>query len=345
MNKTLKILQTLQTTKSPKDSDLEYLLEEEINNSQFKNVWYTSPNLITERINLFLQVIDEVMLLLIQLQFPQPQACLETLWRLWLPLAIQLTQLRKAQNYPLIQGILGGQGTGKTTLTTVLHLLLKKLGYASVGISIDDFYKTYEDRQLLLKKDPRLIWRGPPGTHDLELAIKVLDDLRYLRQPIAIPRFDKSLHHGHGDRIQPQLIDYADIILFEGWFLGTIPVDNHVFLNPPFPIVTSEDIQFAQDMNENLKQYLSLWQRLDRLMIFCPVDYRYSLQWRKDAEHKMMATGKSGMSDQEIEAFVYYFWKSLHPQLFIKPLTQNSDLTDLVIEINQNHALEHIYIP
>lgn len=345
MNETIKILENLKNKKSINNSDIEYLLQQETYNPQKQKVWQASSNSILKRIDLFVEVVDEVMLLLTELKFPQPESCLETLWNLWLPLTIQLADLRKKQDYPLIQGILGGQGTGKTTLTNVLDLLLQKLGYSSVGISIDDIYKTYAERQALLKQDSRLIWRGPPGTHDVQLGIKVLDDLRYSNQPVAIPRFDKSLHNGNGDRIEPQLIDNVEIIFFEGWFVGAIPVDENVFLNPPFPIITSEDIKFAQDINEQLKQYLPLWQRLDRLMILYPLDYHFSLQWRKDAEHKMIAKGKSGMSDQEIEEFVYYFWKSLHPELFINPLTKNSELTDLVIEIKEDHSLGKIYSP
>ncbi|NJL21401.1 MAG: hypothetical protein HC895_12160 [Leptolyngbyaceae cyanobacterium SM1_3_5] len=35
-----------------------------------------------------------------------------------------------------------------------------------------------------------------------------------------LPRFDKSLHEGAGDRIDPERVDRADVILFEGWFVG-----------------------------------------------------------------------------------------------------------------------------
>ena len=88
---------------------------------------------------------------------------LETLWNLWLPLAMQLATAKQSLNRPLIQGILGGQGTGKTTLCQVLRVILGKLGYSTVSLSLDDFYKTYADRQQLQKADPRLIWRAPPA--------------------------------------------------------------------------------------------------------------------------------------------------------------------------------------
>ncbi|MFN7499941.1 MAG: glycerate kinase, partial [Dolichospermum sp.] len=51
----------------------------------------------------------------------------------------------------------------------------------------------------------------------------------------------------------------------------------------------------------------------------------------------MIATGKSGMNELEIEEFVNYFWRSLHPELFIDPLIQSSSV-DLVIEINADHS-------
>jgi D-glycerate 3-kinase len=55
----------------------------------------------------------------------------------------------------------------------------------------------------------------------------------------------------------------------------------------------------------------------------------------------MIAAGKSGMSDAEIEEFVNYFWRSLHPELFINPLIQSSSV-DLVIEINADHSFGKI---
>ncbi len=282
---------------------------------------------------------------------------LETLWNLWLPLAMQLSTAKQSLNRPLIQGILGGQGTGKTTLCQILRLILGKLGYSTVSLSLDDIYKTYADRQQLQKADPRLIWRGPPGTHDIDLGIAVLDKLRGSQtrelaavdrpkpdalQPdtiknIAIPRFDKSAWGGAGDRTQPEIISGADIVLFEGWFVGVNPVIdaklNEFLAGAPFPIFTPADCQFARDMNAKLHDYLPLWKRLDRLMVLYPQDYRISQVWRNQAEREMMAAGKSGMTEAEINRFVEYFWKALHPELFIKSMVEGGDGVDLVIEI------------
>ena len=72
---------------------------------------------------------------------------------------------------PFIIGLAGGQGSGKTTISSILSIILKKYFKLSVFvISIDDFYKTRKDRRILSKnKHPLLITRGVPGTHDINL--------------------------------------------------------------------------------------------------------------------------------------------------------------------------------
>ncbi len=302
---------------------------------------------IAERTQLFLALVDEVWQFCQQQGFAKPEPILSLLWNLWLPLAIQLAATKAELNRTIIQGILGGQGTGKSTLAAILKLILNYLNYSTVTISIDDLYKTYSDRLKLQAEDPRLIWRGPPGTHDVELGLTVLEQCFQpnRNEPILIPRFDKSAHNGAGDRTSPKTVAKPDVVIFEGWFVGVHPIADSSFDSPPSPIDTPEDIQFARDNNQRLKAYLPLWSKLDCLIVFNPVDYRLSHQWRKEAEHKMIASGKTGMSDSEIDEFVEYFWRSLHPELFIKPLINNPDLTDLVIEINRDRSYGKIYQP
>lgn len=277
--------------------------------------------------------------------YTQPHI-LETLWNLWLPLAIKLAEYRRQLKHPFIQGILGGQGTGKSTLTAILTLILAQLNYRAINISLDDLYKTYSERVKLTEQDPRLIWRGPPGTHDIQLGLEVLERLRQpQQQSILIPRFDKSAWNGAGDRTNPEIVESVDIVLFEGWFVGAQPIDPDLFDRAPPPILTPGDRLFARDMNERLKDYLPLWEKLDSLIVLYPLDYRFSKQWRLQAEHQMIASGKPGMDDRTINQFVDYFWKALHPELFIRPLTNNSDFVDLVIGINQNHSVVEIYRP
>ena len=267
-----------------------------------------------------------------------PQGMLQVLWDVWLPLGMKIAAQHQESGKPFIQGILGAQGTGKTTMSHILGLILQHLGYRTLSFSLDDLYKTYSDRLALMQQDSRLVWRGPPGTHDIHLGLSLLDQIHQSKSPVIVPRFDKSAHGGAGDRTTSEIItNPIDIVLFEGWFVGVKPIPPQALLTPPPPILTDADRQFASDMNHQLKSYLPLWEKLDSLIVLYPTDYRYSLAWRKQAERQMIAAGKSGMSDAEIEEFVNYFWRSLHPELFLNPLIQSSSV-DLVIEINADHS-------
>ena len=267
-----------------------------------------------------------------------PQGMLQVLWDVWLPLGMKIAAQHQESGKPFIQGILGAQGTGKTTMSHILGLILQQLGYRTLSFSLDDLYKTYSDRLALMQQDSRLVWRGPPGTHDIHLGLSLLDQIHQSKSPVIVPRFDKSAHGGAGDRTTSEIItNPIDIVLFEGWFVGVKPIPPQALLTPPPPILTDADRQFASDMNHQLKSYLPLWEKLDSLIVLYPTDYRYSLAWRKQAERQMIAAGKSGMSDAEIEEFVNYFWRSLHPELFINPLVKSSAV-NLVIEINADHS-------
>lgn len=319
---------------------LPQLIELEIADEERARAFNISPAMVKEwvekRWNLFTKITPKL-----EKRFNR-----ETLWKFWLPLGLWLADYRRQLKHPLILGILGCQGIGKTTLAAALKLILAELGYYALGLSLDDLYKTYRERQFLAQQEPKLIWRGPPGTHDVDLGIKILDRLCHPDgKPIAIPRFDKSAWNGAGDRGEPEIIERADIILFEGWFVGVRPISPSAFDNPPPPIITADDCQFARDMNLKLYDYLPLWERLNRLIVLYPIDYRFSLLWRKQAEQEMRAAGKSGMSDAQIEEFVNYFWKALHPELFVKPLVEKGEGVDLVVEIKYNHSVGAIYQP
>ena len=70
---------------------------------------------------------------------------------------------KKAKNKrPYFVGLAGGQGTGKTTISSIIKIILIKYFKLKVfKISVDDFYKTRKDRVSLSKKvHPMLLSRG-----------------------------------------------------------------------------------------------------------------------------------------------------------------------------------------
>ena len=64
---------------------------------------------------------------------------------------------KKADNKkPYFVGLAGGQGTGKTTISSIIKIILEKYFKLKVfKISIDDFYKTRKERIALSKRFTR----------------------------------------------------------------------------------------------------------------------------------------------------------------------------------------------
>ncbi|MBI2666680.1 hypothetical protein HYX13_03655 [Candidatus Woesearchaeota archaeon] len=216
----------------------------------------------------------------------------------------------------IIIGIQGGQGTGKTTLVNVLQEVLSKAGYTVTSFSIDDFYTSWKERELLAKKYSKnpfyQISRGLPGTHQVKLLKKVLEKLRQGKQ-IEIPLFDKSLHQGAGDSIGfRKITQKQDFVLFEGWCLG-------------LPVISFEELQrICKKEKINLKkldpslkhakivlqfvnEYQPLWKYIDHFIMLQPNSSSLHLQWRLQQEKELKQKKGSGMSKREVEKFVEPF--------------------------------------
>ena len=97
----------------------------------------------------------------------------------FVPLLADLdTLITGAADLPIIIGINGAQGTGKSTLAKLLTSLLQQQGLGVANLSIDDFYLSKAKRaDLASRVHPLLTSRGVPGTHDTELALRTVSEL------------------------------------------------------------------------------------------------------------------------------------------------------------------------
>ena len=141
----------------------------------------------------------------------------------YLPLSDWIYSTYKKDNKTKIIGLSGGQGAGKSTITGILKLILKKkYGLELCIFSIDDFYKTKSERKKMSRKvHPLFLTRGVPGTHDVILVNKTFKNLKKkFFKPVLIPKFDKSTD----DRVKKsqwiKIKKPPSIIIFEGWCIG-----------------------------------------------------------------------------------------------------------------------------
>ena len=103
----------------------------------------------------------------------------------------------KSRSKPYFICFTGGQGSGKTTLSEFVQLVLKEgCKKRSIGFSIDDIYKSPEEREYLAKSiHPLCKVRGVPGTHDINLGLNTLKSLEEANDSSLkpIPSFSKPL--------------------------------------------------------------------------------------------------------------------------------------------------------
>ena len=121
---------------------------------------------------------------------------LKQLNKFYLPISKMIKDEYIKKKRTKVIGLTGGQGTGKSTISNVLKIILKEAyKLETVIFSIDDFYKTFRERKKMSKRINSLfLTRGVPGTHDTKMlfqCIKSLKDNKFKK--LTIPKFDKSI--------------------------------------------------------------------------------------------------------------------------------------------------------
>ena len=123
----------------------------------------------------------------------------------------------------MIIGLAGGQGTGKTTITSIISIILKKYFKLNIfKISIDDFYKTRKQRTLLSKnKHPLLMTRGVPGTHDIDIMLNFFKKIKVKKFKILkLPKFNKAVDDRCKKSLWYKIQSKPDVVILEGWCVG-----------------------------------------------------------------------------------------------------------------------------
>ena len=207
--------------------------------------------------------------------------------------------------------ISGVQGSGKSTLAAQLAQASEVQGLRTAVLSIDDVYLDRDARQALARDvHPLLATRGPPGTHDLALAFATLDALRDTGAA-ALPRFDKP-----GDRRLPRRdwprVSRIDLVVLEGWFIGT-PAEDEAALRAPINTLErneDRDATWRRWCNAALaRDYPALWARIDRLLFLQPPGFDIVPEWRWQAEQALHADDPSrpAMDRTGIDRFVQHY--------------------------------------
>jgi len=228
----------------------------------------------------------------------------------WRPLADDLARRAEAKR-PLIVGINGAQGSGKSTLCRFLEVLLAERGLRAVTLSLDDLYLTRAERQDLAREvHPLLATRGVPGTHDVALGAALLDQMA-AGESVALPVFDKAAD----DRAQsPRPVEGpVDVVLFEGWCVGAVPQPEGLLAAPINQLEREEDADgmWRRAVNQRLAtDYAALFERLDLLVMLRVAGFEAVRANRLLQEQKLARrspTGAGLMDAAALERFLMHY--------------------------------------
>jgi len=276
-------------------------------------------------------------------QIEAPREAAEMLSNLYLPIADWL--IKRGTTSPHFIGINGAQGSGKSTLCKILELILSEgFGKRVATLSIDDLYLTRAERVTLAKTvHPLLITRGVPGTHDIDLGLQLFQQLRKKHGSVKLPLFDKTLDDRADESNWPCIDLPVDMVLFEGWCVGTKPQAETELAAPINALERDEDGdgQWRHYVNRQLSQhYPALFEQLHTLVMLEIPDLGKVMEWRSLQEQKLRQQKGDHhhvMDETAIKHFIMHYERLTRANLIEMP-----QRADLLLKLDEQHQISEI---
>ncbi|MFL6549278.1 MAG: kinase [Povalibacter sp.] len=246
---------------------------------------------------------------------------------------------RSESDKPLLVGLCGSQGSGKSTVCKELAAKWSDQGLRVAVLSLDDLYLTRAERENLARDvHPLLATRGVPGTHDVSLGIRTLQALSK-QGSVKLPRFDKATD----DRSQEASWDVVqapvDVILFEGWCVGARPQSRETLSHPINSLEAAEDadVRWRNYVNDRLAgEYQKLFALIDFLVLLAAPGFDVVLRWRtqQERELRVQRRGSAVMEDAALARFVQHYERLTRHILSEMPRRAN-----LVINLDEDRRV------
>jgi len=264
-----------------------------------------------------------------------------------IPISFWISNKTK-KSKPYLIGLAGGQGTGKTTISSILKIILTKYFKLSVfKISIDDLYKTRKDRIKLSKKvHPLLKTRGVPGTHDVNFMFDLLKRIKKKKfNQYRIPKFNKAID----DRLKRKswylVKRVPDVIIFEGWCVGA-RAEKKITLKKSINLLEKKEdknLKWRKFVNGQLEnKYKKLFSKLDCMLFLKAGSFKLLQSWRLKQESLLKLNSKNKannkvMSKNEVLTFMQTYQRITQNMFKFAP-----KYSSIVLNLNRNHEIKSI---
>ena len=263
----------------------------------------------------------------------------------YLPISKMINETYLKKKTPQVIGLTGGQGSGKSTISNILKIILKEsYNLETVIFSIDDFYKTLKERKIMSKNISSLfLTRGVPGTHDTKMILNCIKNLRnYKFKKLKIPKFDKAEDDRAPKKHWLKVTKKPDIIIFEGWCVGVEQQKNKDLLIAINELEKHHDKKrtWRNRVNQELKKnYKKIFRQIDKIIFLKVPSFKHVFKWRLLQEKKLRikSKGKKTMTENQIKKFIMFYERLTRHML--QTLIYEADS---VIKIDSKHKLNSI---
>ncbi|PZO55915.1 MAG: kinase [Alphaproteobacteria bacterium] len=254
---------------------------------------------------------------------------------------------------PVLVGVAGAQGSGKTTACQLLEMANRP---RFAHFSLDDVYLTKAERvwradnvssfdpyrdmdgnfQVDHKSRPEierlLLTRGPPGTHDLSLANDVI--ARLMRgEATKLPRFDKAADDRAREDRWPLFEGPAEAILVDGWCLGAKPT---ALTAEPLNDVEREDedsIWRKETETQLRKIYAPFFATFDAIVYLKPPNWEIVRAWRGQQEEQMLGRALTAEEGAKLDRFLMFY------ERITRSMMAGGHVADVVVALDEGRGV------
>ena len=222
---------------------------------------------------------------------------------------IQGLRARNPGRAPLI-GVAGAQGSGKSYQCRILTMANQP---RFAHFSLDDVYCSRAQREeLATATHPLFITRGPPGTHRIALAQRMIARIRTASRdrPVQLPRFDKRTDDTAPVAGWPVYTGPAEAIVVDGWCLGAAPLKHGDIETPINALERTEDVTgvWRETVEYELREtYQQFFAAFDAIVYLRPPNWEIVRTWRGQQEEQTLGRPLTDEEDARLDRFVMFY--------------------------------------
>ena len=271
---------------------------------------------------------------------------IKNLKKIYIPISFWINNKCKKKGRTLFLGLSGSQGSGKTMVTSILQIILKKFFKKNIYvISIDDFYKTLRDRNRMSQQKHSLFkTRGVPGTHDINLIKNFFISAKRKKfKKIKLPKFNKSIDDRSKKNYWHNINKRPEIIILEGWCVGAKPQINSSLRKPVNILEKYEDkdLIWRKYANEKLKkEYKEIFAMIDYFIFMKVPNFKMVFKWRLLQESKLrkkLHYKKKIMTYSAIKRFIMFYQR-----ITLQMMKDLSKSASIVLLLKKNHEIKRV---